>query len=48
MQDEKYKEGCALLQISLLSAVDMEGDSDVDVPCPARSTASQRSVAVQC
>ncbi|EIE18204.1 hypothetical protein COCSUDRAFT_68340 [Coccomyxa subellipsoidea C-169] len=47
-RDEKYKEGCALLQISLLSAVDMEGDSDVDVPCPAHRTAPQRSIATQC
>ena len=48
VQEEKYKEGCALLQISLLCTVDAEGDSDVDCPCEAGSPAPQHSVAVHC
>ncbi len=41
-QEEKYKEGCALLQISLLSFVEDEK------PDTEMYTASQHSVAVRC
>lgn len=41
-QEEKYKEGCTLLQISLLSFVEAE-KPDVDT-----YPASQHAVAVRC
>lgn len=48
VQEEKYKEGCVLLQYSLVCLVDAEGDSDVDCPCEVGTLAPQRSVAVHC